>query len=320
MDIVFKLILTVGLIALATGAGYLSRRTKLVPERAATWLMTATIAFGYSVVSFLAIWGMKLHLADAWLPAMAAVHIVLMGGVALLVARPFIRDRERLGVFGIASALGNTGFTMGGFVIYILFHEPGLALVSILGLMWMPVLVLLVYPTTRHFAGDRGGGSLGRLILRSIFDYRSIGLPVSLVAIGLSLGGVPRPDWITHIHAVDIMIFLITAAAYFSIGLRLHLSDIATMKRLLPALAGMRFLIGPALGLGLVALTHLTPWPLTGLRRDVLLIETCVPTAVTLVAVANMFSLRPRDASILFVVNTVMYLAIVLPVVLWVFR
>ena len=94
----------------------------------------------------------------------------------------------------------------------------------------------------------------------------------------------------------------------------------AGRRGLLPALAGMRVRVGPAGGLGLGAVTHLTPWPLTGLRRGVLLIGTCVPTAVTLVAVANMFSLRPRDASILFVVNTVMYLAIVLPVVLWVFR
>lgn len=318
MDVVSKLILTVGLIALATGAGYLCRRLALVPERVAKWLMTFAVAFGYSIVSFLAIWAMKLGPADAWLPVLAAVHVVLLGGIALLAARPLIRDRERLGLFALASGMGNTGFTMGGFVIYILFHEPGLALVSILGLMWMPVIVLLVYPTTRHFAGDRGG-SLGKLILRSIFDYRSIGLPVSLVAIGLSLGGVPRPDWIARIYAVDIMIFLVMAASYFSIGLRLHVSDIATMKRLLPALAGMRFLIGPAVGLGLAALTQWTPWPLTGLRRDVLLIETCVPTAVTLVAVANMFSLRPRDASILFVINTVMYLAVVLPVVLWVF-
>jgi predicted permease len=53
--------------------------------------------------------------------------------------------------------------------------------------------------------------------------------------------------------------------------------------------------------------------------REVFIIESFVPTAVTMVAVANMFRLEPRKASMLFIVNTVMYLVVVLPIVLWLF-
>jgi hypothetical protein len=49
-------------------------------------------------------------------------------------------------------------------------------------------------------------------------------------------------------------------------------------------------------------------------------VEAFVPTAVTMVAVANMFRLRPQEASIFFVVNTLMYLAFVLPWVLLFFQ
>ena len=69
----------------------------------------------------------------------------------------------------------------------------------------------------------------------------------------------------------------------------------------------------------LAAATRLTPWPLTGLNRTVFLIQSFMPTAVAMVASANMFNLRPRTASVLFVANTVLFLALVLPVVFAVF-
>jgi len=324
MSVVEKFVLTVGLIVLATAAGYLSRRAGLVPERAAKWLMTAVVAFGYSAVGFLAIWGMRLNIEDAWLPVLGAAHVVLMGLLGLAAARWLVRSpegpgRRRRGLFTIASAMGNTGFTMGGFVVYILFGEPGLALVSILGLMWMPTLVLVVYPTARHFAAEGPAGSPLRLVLRSLLDYRSIGLPAACAAIALSLAGVPRPDAVAAWGVVNVLIFLVTAAAYFAIGLRLHLSGLRASAKLIAALAGVRFLAAPAVGAALVALTCLTAWPLEGVGRSVLLIETSVPMAVTVVAVANMFGLRPREASVLFVANSLIYLLCVLPVVLWAF-
>ena len=63
----------------------------------------------------------------------------------------------------------------------------------------------------------------------------------------------------------------------------------------------------------------LTPLPLTGLARKVFLVESTVPTAVTMVAIANMFSLHPRLGSLMFVTNTLGYLLLVLPWVLWIF-
>jgi predicted permease len=51
----------------------------------------------------------------------------------------------------------------------------------------------------------------------------------------------------------------------------------------------------------------------------VYVVQAFVPTAITSVAVANMFNLRPDEASALFVANTAMYLVLVLPVVFWLF-
>ncbi len=180
--------------------------------------------------------------------------------------------------------------------------------------------VLLLYPIAKHYAGEGEPLRLGRLMLRNIFDWRSIGLPITLLGLGLSLAGVHRPEVVTAWHITDALVYIVTPLAYFGIGLRLHVADVWSLRRMVGGLAVMRFAVAAGVGALLVWATRLTPWPLLERAADVFMIEAFVPTAVTMVAVANMFRLQPRQASVLFVVNTVMYLALVLPLVLWIWR
>ncbi len=319
MPVVVKFIVTVGVILLSMLAGYLARRTRLMREEPAEIIMTLVLVFGYPSVGCLSTWVIELSFAVAWLPALGAVHVGIMMLLGILTSRLLTDQMKFRGLFGLASGLGNAGFTMGGFVIFQLFGQQGLGLVSVYSLMWTPMVVLAAYPVARHFAGRGAGGSLARLMLRNLFDWRSAGLLAVTAGIILSLSGVQRPDVISRLHVVDILIFVVTAAAYFSIGLRLHVGHVAPLKKYLLALAGMRFIIAVAVGLTLVGLTTLTSFPLAGLARKVFIIETFVPTAVTMVAVSNMFSLKPRAASVLFVINTLMYLLLVLPIVVAIF-
>lgn len=111
----------------------------------------------------------------------------------------------------------------------------------------------------------------------------------------------------------------VICTAYFSIGLRLRFAHVRKIWRAILTHAAIRFGAGLAVGAALWGLTLLTPWPLTGQARNILLIESFVPMAVTAVAVANMFTLRPEEASVIFVVNTIAYILLVLPVILYVF-
>jgi predicted permease len=282
-------------------------------------MMTFIAVFGYTAVGFLSIWQLSPRASDFWLPALAAVHVIVMTALGLSAGRGFARGRSQTGLLGIACGAGNNGLTMGGFIIYMLYGESGLGMVTIYSLAWMPMTVLLFYPIARHFAAGGPPVPLARLMFRSIFDWRSIGLPVSLLGLALAWMGVPRPAVVGESHIVDILMFMVNAIAYMAIGLRLHATDILSLKRAIAGLAAMRFGAGLLVGLGLAALTLLTPWPLEGLALNVFVIEAFVPTAVTMVAVANMFNLLPRQASAMFIVNTAMYLLLVLPVVLWFF-
>jgi predicted permease len=314
-----KFAVAAGVVILATTAGYVCRQYRWVSEARGEPLMTFVGVFGYPAVGFLSVWGTRLEATDAVLPLMAAAHAVGMLFLSLAAARWVTADRRERGLFALAGGVGNNGFTMGALVLYLLYGESGMGLANVYILLFVPVVVLVMYPLARHHAVERPSGSLGSLMAASVLDWRSVGLPAILAAIGLSAAGVPRPPLIAAWHVVDALIFVVTPLAFFGIGLRLHISRVLPLWRMLVGLAVMRFGVGAALGIGLAAATGLTPWPLAELRWKVYVIESFVPTSVTMVAVANMFGLNPREASALFVVNTAMYLVLVLPGVFWLF-
>lgn len=312
--------ITVTLMAASTLAGYLARRLGGLQEKLAEPLMTLVMVAGYSSAGLLTIWALQLKLTNLWLPTLAAAQVIVMVVAGLAIGRLIARDRAEIGLFGIATSMGNTGFTMGAFIVYRIYGDEGLGLASILCLMWMPLLVLVLFPIARAFSPHRPEESLGQLIFRSIFSWRSIGLPISLTGVVLSLCGVARPQVISHWHIVDILVFTITPVAFFSIGLRLHLGSVWRYRRSILGLAVTRFGLAACVGLALAWATRMTAFPLEGLAWNVFIIEAFVPTAVSMVVIANMFHLHPAQGSVLFVANSALYLLCVLPVVMWLFR
>ncbi len=305
------------LIIVATAGGYAARRLRLMRERSSRPMMTWVMVFGYSSIALLTIWQLKLRWQDIWLPLLGALHVGVMAAVGLAAGRALFSERRRRGLLAIACAVGNVGPTMGGLVVYLLYDVEGLGLANVYGLMFTPVTVLLLYPIAKAHQSE--GEPLARVMVRSLLDWRSVALPIALLGVVLSVAGVPYPSVLRRIHLVDVLVFVVTAMAYFAIGLRLYVGYALTLKAMIATVSVVRFGVGLAVGLALYAVTRLTPWPLECTAMNVFIIEAFVPTAVSTVAVADMFRLRPRLASIVFVTNTTAYLVIILPLVVWIF-
>jgi predicted permease len=299
--------------------GYVCRRQRWLSEKVGEFIMTFVAVLGYPAVGFLTLWGTVFHRNDVAMPLLAVTHAALMTFLSLALSGYFTDDRPEQGLFAVAGGLGNNGFTMGAFVLYLLYGEEGLGIANIYFILFVPVVVLIMYPLARHYATEQPKGSMLELIYHSLLDWRSIGLPISLLGIVFSAAGVARPPIVVTWHLVDGLVYILTPLAFFGIGLRLHFSRIIPLWRMILGLALVRFGLAAVVGVALACATWLTPWPFHGLRWNVFVVEGFVPTAVTMVAVANMFGLRPREASVLFVVNTTMYLVLVLPVVWWLF-
>ena len=264
---------------------------------------------------------MPLKARYAWLPVLGAMNTGIVALLAMAMAPLFARDRVERGLLSIHAGVANTGVTMGGLVLLGLFDELGLELGSFYFLMWMPFVVFVLYPIARHYSPTHAGGPLGKLMVRSVFNWRSIGLAMGLVGLALSLCRVPRPEVIARWHVPNVLVYGTTVAAYFSIGLRLSLRQVPSLWRLSAGLVLMRFVIAGGIAWALVAATRATPWPLPLMSPEgaTVIIQGVMPTAVAAAAVATMFDLDASKSSGLFLANTLIFLAAVLPVIFWIY-
>jgi len=304
-----------GVIVGSMAAGYAARKFDLLGQRASKTIMTAVMVGGYSSVLLLSIWGTPLATKHIWLPTLGAINTGIVALAAMALAPLFTRNRVERGLLSVHAGVANTGPTMGGLILLGLFGQRGLELASIYFLMWMPFVVFVLYPIARHYSPTHAGGSLGRLMARSVFNWRATGLLMGIVGLALSLCRVPRPAAIMEWHIPKVLAYATTIAAYFAIGLRLSLRQIPSLWRLTAALALMRFVVAGGIAWALVAATRATALPLSGPESATVVIQGVMPTAVAATAMANMFDLDASKSSGLFLTNTLMFLAVGLPVI-----
>ncbi len=242
-EVISKFVLTTALILVSGAAGYGCHRRGWLGEIAARRIMTFVAVAGYPSVGALSIWGMALKTSDLVLPILAMLHMVLMTFLGVPLARLVTRDRAETGLFAIATGSGNNGFTMGAFVLFLLYGEAGMGLGNLYIVLIIPGLVVFLYPMAHHYATMEPAGSMAKLVSRSLFDWRSIGLPVIIAAIIASLWRIPRPEWIGACRVVDVLAYSITPVAFFGVGLRLRLTRIVPLWRMVVGLAFTRFVL-----------------------------------------------------------------------------
>lgn len=319
VDIYLRFFLSIGLILASGAAGYLARHRGWVGEAAARPIMTVVTVGGYPLVGFLAIWGAPLQWSDAWLPLLGALQATLLALIALTAGRRVFPDHAERGVVGISSGIGNHGVTMAGFAVYLLFGADGLGISTVYCIYTFFALVLLSYTIAQRFSPDPSHGSLLRLMTGNLMHWRAAGLYTCTAAIVLTALRVPPPAGIRAWHALDAGIYAVIALAYFGVGLRIRLAHVWRYKRAILYVLGIRHGAGLAVGFALAGITWLTPWPLRDLSLKVVLLQASVPVGVMGVAVANMFHIKPHEASAIFVVSSLAYLLLGLPLLLWIF-
>lgn len=320
MNVVLRFTLSLGLIVLSTLAGYLARRKGLAGGEVARRVMTLVTVAGYPVVGFMAIWRISLEWSNAWLPVLGALQTTLMALIALAAGRRLLSDRAECGMVGICCGVGNHGVTMAGFVVYLLLGNIGLGLNTVYATYTFFALVLLSYTIAQAYAPDVPRQSIVSLMANNLLNWRAAGLYACVVAVLFTAFGVPVPAVIDTWRLLDIAIYAVIVLAYFSIGVRLHLPHVLEMKRAIILTLVVRHAVGLLIGLALVGVTFLTPWPLKGVALKVFLIQSSVSVGVFGVAVANMFHIKPREASALFIVSSTVYLVVGVPLILLVFR
>jgi hypothetical protein len=313
-----KFVVMLAVILTSSAAGYVSRRRGWVGEAAGRPILLVTLLLGYPLIGTLPVWALPLRLDDVWLLVQCVLVTVSCFFVGLLAGRLHRLSRPDLGVYSYAAAHSNIGFTMGGFICFCLGGEQALAYTLIYVLAWNVIIFGGFFPLAEVFSGRHVRWTIG-LIARNLFDVPSLMLAGTILGLLLNLTHVRRPEIVDRSHVVDILVVLCTASMFYIIGLTLHVDRLAEWTRLHISLAAIKFVVSPLIALTWIAVGQLLGLRVSGLQRDVLLIQSATPVAMFVTVVANLYDLNVRLATGLFVVNTALFLVCVLPIIVFIY-
>jgi len=304
--------------------GYTSRRRNWIHEDFSRQIHWYTVVIVWPLAMLLSLWRIPVRPENLWLLAIQPTLMVCTAYGMIPLARLLRCTRSQTGVMVLAAGLSNNGFTLGAYLCYSLLEPSqealayGLAFVSI----QIASMVILIYPLAQHYSQtndqpSNGNRSIIHLILSSYFDLRATALYAALTGVFLAVWEVPFPQVIDEWQIITLLFYLGAFGGYFGIGLRLMLGESKTYLKHFMLLGSVKFIAAPVIVAVMLMLIRLTPWQLPPVAQQVVRIESAMPTGIIVVMLANLFHLDTRMASVLWVWNTVMFLAVPLLVILW---
>ena len=311
MDIATRFILFQVLIIVPFASGIAVKRLCRIADLSGFTkkLIRVNLVIIEPIIALWSTWGLTLTQELIWLP-LSGLFLVMTGMIFGKVFKRMLSLSEKKGAtFLISSTLANHGFTMGAFLCYLLIGEQGLGLAFLFLSYFMPFVFLVIFPYARRQSTGK------RIDLAFAFDFFLSLQNMPLFAIILSLFflalGFERPQ---ISFPVDIFIIISMALYYFTLGLNFELPAFFASGKENAALAAIKFLLVPAVTLLILKALHLNP-----AIETVIFVQSFMPAAIYSVVSSVLFDLDAGFASNLFVWNSLIFLAGILPV-LFIFR
>jgi predicted permease len=299
-------------------SGYLAGSRFGVPEHFAKKIMTAVLVCFNWLIALLAIWPLQLSRQLIWLPIVGMALVSIITALSTVFFCFLKHDRKTRLTLILAAGLSNTGYTGGAFVCYVLFGMTGLAMANIYLLLSVPAFYLFYLPYLKVHE-LRSKDRTAALKLDFLLDFRMLVIPAVIAAIILNLTNIKSPAFITKFYIIDILVCVASGLSFFAIGLRVKLSRLKNYISLYFLIAAIKFILTPALAVLIIALLTLAGQNLNGMVQKVIIILSATPSAVLMVTMSNVFDLDGPLASALWVVTMAFFVAIVVPVLFFLF-
>lgn len=306
---------------LAMAAGYLSRKKGWVHEDTSKRIHFHTITWFWTAVGIFSLWPLPITRDLLWLVIMVPLTVAASAYGIIPFAKWIGCSRSQVGVMAIGAGIGNSGVTLGAYLCYCMIEprDHSLSYGNLFASLQLMFAVPLVYPIAAHFSQDPSDQKrpIIPFILSSVWDIRSLGLVAGAFGIALSALKVPFPHEVIDYHIMDVLSYICAAGGYFGIGLRLRLGDSAKHMSQHVLLAVFKFALLPLTAIITVVALRYASTPLPHLLEMVFIIQSFMPAGTSTVMLANIFHLDARLASIVWVVNTLLFLFIPLPIVIY---
>lgn len=297
------------LVVLPLAAGMAFSRKAWAPVIASR-LFAFALYFFQTLISFLAVWKAQL-VNNAWvLPFIALAGWVLSLGIALA-AQPFMKHEPRQrGSFLFTVCISNHGYTMLGIVALMVFGEAGLAQGTYTQLLIIPFIILICFPVARYYGGEAAATDIGHFLRANLLDKRNLPLVAMLAGLALNLGGVERPAVCAVI--LKSAVYLGTVISGIAVGLLFKASHVLQYKKENLFSLVFRSTLYPLFFLAAAGLFNLN-----ALDTFILVLFGIVPSAIFSNLIADMFNLDKDLANSVFIISTLLFLVLVLPLYLF---
>ena len=273
------------------------------PSGVAKRLLKLNIYLLDPLIILWSIWGLSFSSTLLLLPV-AGLMLVLCGFAAgKIFSHALAKDSRRRSIFTISASLANHGFTLGGFLCYIFMGETGLGLSSLFLLYFTPYTFLFIFPYARRASAAGSARMPG--FRENLITFQNMPLFAALAALLLHALKLNRP---VIDFPLDFLLMTSIGMYYLTLGMNFSPGKILAVKQEHLFLGLTKFVLLP-----LLTLLMLNIFPVSRNMKTVILLESCMPAAIYSVVAAILFDLDPEAASSMFVINTIVFLIIVLP-------
>jgi predicted permease len=262
------------------------------------------------ILACLSFWIIPLEIQLVWLPILGIIMVVIPGIFAFLQANRKYQEPLDKGGFILGAMLPNRG-VIGMLTVFAIYGETGYALVQIIMLTSPLILQLFCFPLAEYYYQSYYKQETKRTPILSLFlNRRQMPLLGILLGIVLNLSGVSRPSILE-----DVFPYLIHISAWLfvvPVGYSLVFHELQHHWKNSLDVLWIKFLATPIL-----MYLILLPMNLGSIATDVLLILAFAPTAINAVVTSRLFRLNVHVPMTAFMLTTLFYLMIILPIILW---
>ncbi len=300
--------------------GYTARRRGWLNEEASRPIHLHTVVWVWSLACLLSLWRIPPRTENLWLLVIQPLLMIFGACAVIPVAKVIGCTKKEIGTMALAAGMSNNGFTLGAYLCYSVLDPSNEALAYASALVTATTLsvVVIFYPVARYYSGvPSKHESTVRIVSGYFLDLRTTPLYAALTGVALAICQAPYPEFIEHWYVLDALVYICGFGGYFGIGLRLRLNHSLKYVKHHVLLAIIKFVALPLIAAILLSVIDLTPSPLGAIGRRVVQIEAATPVAIMTVMLANLFHLDVRMASVIWVWNTLFFVALPLPVILY---
>jgi len=293
--------------------GYFIQRKKYLrnPEEVSALIVKNTFRFVSPVILCLSFWRLDIKNVFVWtLPLVGmTISTIVLFLAKYLVSRHKLTPKQS-GSYITSAMFSNVGYTLGGFLCFVLFGEVGLALAIMYTLYYTPYFYTVGFYIARYYGHEKKARVKKTLKQRLVEDIRFFPFIGFMAGVILNLANVPRAPVFTDINRI--LVPVATFGYFSSIGLTFRFSAVKKYKAACLSMSAIKFIVSPIIGLGLAYLMGYHKI-MGGLPMKVVIIESAMPVAFAAILLTVLFDIDRDLTNACWLVTTFMMI-IVIPI------